>query len=89
MAECSESTGMISAPDSRAAACMSSPGADHRLFIGKGDALFFADGRQRGPQRGKAAHGHDDRIGLRQSRRLAQRLRARKHPYIHIRQTDF
>ena len=63
--------------------------ADHRLFIGKGDALFFANGRQRGPQRGKAAHGCDDRISLRQSRRFAQRLRARKHPYIHIRQTDF
>ena len=31
------------------------PCADHRLFIGKGDALFFANGRQRGPQRGKAA----------------------------------
>ena len=65
------------------------PCADHRLFIGKGDALFFANGRQRGPQRGKAAHGCDDRIGLRQSRRLTQRFRAREHPYIHIRQTDF
>ena len=65
------------------------PCADHRLFIGKGDALFCVDRRQRGPQRGKAAHGHNDRISLLQSRRLAQRLRARKHPYIHIRQTDF
>ena len=65
------------------------PCADHRLFIGKGNALFFVNRRQRGPQRGKAAHGHNGRIGLRQSRRLAQRLRAREHPYIHIRQTDF
>ena len=63
--------------------------ADHRLFIGKGNALFFVNRRQRGPQRGKATHGHNDRISFLQSRRLAQRLRARKHPYIHIRQTDF
>ena len=63
------------------------PGADHGLFVGKGNALFLADGRERRPQGGKAAHRCDDGIGLRQRRSLTQRLAARQHPYIHIRKT--
>ena len=63
------------------------PGADHGLFVGKGNALFLVDGRERRPQGGKAAHRCDDSIGLRQRRSLTQRLAARQHPYIHIRKT--
>ena len=63
------------------------PGADHGLFVGKGDALVLVDGRERRPQGGKAAHRCDDGIGLRQRRSLTQRLAAREHPYIHIRKT--
>ena len=86
MAECSESTGMISAGCARRG-LHELPGADHGLFVGKGDALFLADGRERRPQGGKAAHRCDDGIGLRQRRSLTQRLAAREHPYIHIRKT--
>ena len=64
MAECSESTGTISAPAAAASRITSSPRADERLLIGKGNALFRPDGRERRPQ---AEHSDNSRHnGVRQ-----------------------
>ena len=45
------------------------------------------NGRERGPQGGKAAYRCHDSIRLRQRCRFAQRIAAGEYPYIHIRKT--
>ena len=46
MAECSESTGMISAPTARRLRHDQLAGADQRLLVGEADALALPDGRR-------------------------------------------
>ena len=75
MAECSESTGIISHAVLLGLGHDQLPGADQGFLVGKADSLPRPDGGQGGLKPQHAHHGGNHRVGLGQRRRGGQKPR--------------
>ena len=89
MAECSESTGTISAPFSFALLHHDLARADQGLLVGKGDALFLVDGGEGGPEADRAGDRRHHAVGLPERRGLHETADAAADADIGIGHGDF